>query len=403
MSLQHTPRMPLWRSLIRVGLFILILGLGVIATLIVGEVEGLARADLSNAPVRAITPGQESGVMYTTLADETRPGIYRSEDNGRTWQLAGSGPGVSLNTLAVHPANKAVLYAGAPGGPVATSNNLWRSNDGGQTWHKFFLSLPGNVDGLIPAVTALAVDPNQPESLYVGTDGQGVYHFNVGREGYGYELVGGVSMVDAQVTSLVVGADSRIYALTPEGIFINRDDEAWEKLDTLPDYPVSVATAPTDPQLIYAGSASSGAYRSTDGGHTWTNIAEGLGLIPGAALRVTALTVDKGDARHVAAATAYGIGKRLAGGGIYESKNGGDSWTQLGETDELVNELIFSDGTVHAVIGKGLVRYGTPDKAVPTLPFGLDSLVQLSGLQLFMLALTTGLGGLALISQKKWG
>lgn len=398
---QQTSRMPLWRSLIRVGLFLLILCLGVVATLVVGEVESLARADLSSAPVRAIAPGQEHGVLYATLADETRPGIYRSEDNGRTWQL--TGPGMSLNALAVHPGNKAVLYAGAPGGPVATSNNLWRSNDGGQTWHKFFLSLPGNVDGLIPAVTALAVDRSQPESLYVGTDGQGVYQFNVGRDGYGYELVGGVSMVDAHVTNLAIGPDSRIYALTPEGIFINQDNESWKKLDTLPDYPVSVAVAPTDPLLIYAGSASSGAYRSTDGGRTWTNLAEGLGLIPGAALRVTALTVDEADAQHVAAATAYGIGKRLAGGGIYESKNGGDSWTQLGETEELVNELIFSDGAIQAVTAKGLIRYGTPDTAEPGLPFGLDSLIQLSGLQLFMLALTTGIGGLALISQKKWG
>ncbi|MCL4298179.1 MAG: hypothetical protein KJ077_20740 [Anaerolineae bacterium] len=403
MRLRQRPGMPLWSSIIRVGLFILILGLGVVATLVVGEVESLARADLSSVPVRAVTPGQERGVLYATLADETRPGIYRSEDNGRTWQLASSGPGVSLNALAVHPGNKAVLYAGAPGGPVATSNNLWRSNDGGQTWHKFFLSLPGNVDGLIPAVTALAVDRSQPESLYVGTDGQGVYQFNVGRDGYGYELVGGVSMVDAHVTNLAIGPDSRIYALTPAGIFINRDNESWEKLDTLPDYPVSVAVAPTDPQLIYAGSASSGAYRSTDGGRTWTNIAEGLGLIPGAALRVTALTVDESDAQHVAAATAYGIGKQIAGGSIYESRDGGDSWTQLGETEELVNELIFSDGAIHAVTAKGLIRYGTPDTTEPGLPFGLDSLIQLSGLQLFMLALTTGLGGLALISQKKWG
>lgn len=403
MRVRQAPKRSLWSSFIRVGLFILILGLGTVAALVVGEVESLARADLSNAPVRAITSGQAGGVLYATLADESRRGIYRSEDNGRTWQLSSPGPGMSLNVLAVHPINKTVLYAGAPGGPVATSNNLWRSNDGGQTWHKFFLSLPGNVDGLIPAVTALAVDRSQPESLYVGTDGQGVYHFNVGHDGYGYELVGGVSMYNAHVTNLVVGPDSRVYALTSEGIFTNKDKEAWQKLDTLPDYPVSVAVAATDPQLIYAGSASSGAYRSTDGGRTWTNIANGLGLVPGAALRVTALAVDEANAQHVAAATAYGIGKQLAGGSIYESKDGGDSWTQLGQSDELVKELIFNDGTVHAVTTKGLVRYGTPDKAAPALPFGLDSLTQLSGLQLLVLTLTTGLGGLALIGQKKWG
>jgi photosystem II stability/assembly factor-like uncharacterized protein len=328
-------------------------------------------------------------------------GVYHSNDNGRTWQLTSAGPGVALNTLAVHPANQKVLYAGAAGGPVATSNNLWRSDDGGQTWRKFFLSLPGNVDGLIPAVTTLAVDSYQPESLYVGTDGQGVYRFDVGSDGFGYELVGGVSLYNAHVTDIVVGPDSRVYALTPEGLYINNDDDSWQKLDTVPEYPISLAVAPTDPDTLYVGVPSSGAYRSTDGGRTWEHIAEGLGLVPGAALRVTALAVDEADSWHVAAATAYGIGKQLAGGSIYESKDGGSSWTKLGDTDKIVNELTFSDGTIHAVTDNGLVRYSTPDKPAPALPF-LDSFTQFSGLQFFILALTTGLGGLALVGQKRW-
>jgi photosystem II stability/assembly factor-like uncharacterized protein len=129
-----------------------------------------------------MTVTMDHEILYATLADDSQAGIYRSNDNGRTWQLVSSGPGVTLNALTVHPANQKVLYAGAAGGPV----DLWRSDDGGQTWRKFFLSLPGNVDGLIPAVTALAVDPYQPEALFIGTDGQGVYRFDVGSDGFGY-------------------------------------------------------------------------------------------------------------------------------------------------------------------------------------------------------------------------
>lgn len=398
MRLKRTP-LP---QLMRIGLFIVILIVGTISTLVVGEVEGLARADLSNTPVRAMTTTADNTAMYATVADSERPGIYRSRNNGRAWELVGSGPGVTLNTLAVHPVNQRVLYAGAAGGPVATSNNLWRSDDGGQTWQKFFLSLPGNVDGVIPAVTTLAVDPYQPESLYVGTGGQGVYKFDVGREGVGYELVGGVSLYDAYVTKLVVGPGSDVYALTLEGLYTSRgDDDGWQKLGTVPEYPISLAVAPTDPDTIYAGVPSSGAYISTDGGRTWESIAKGLGLVPGAALRVTALTVDKADSWHVAAATAYGIGKQIAGGGIYESKDGGSSWNKLSDTNKIINELTFDDGTIHAVSDDGVVRYTTPDKPASAIPF-LDSLAQFSGLQLFMLTLTTGLGALALIGQKRW-
>jgi photosystem II stability/assembly factor-like uncharacterized protein len=396
--------MSLIRFLVRISLFIFILVLGTVATLVVGEVEGLARADLSNAPVRAMTNTADNQVLYATLADDAQPGIYRSDDDGRTWQLTGSGPGVPLNVLAVHPVNQTVLYAGAAGGPVATTNNLWRSDDGGQTWRKFFLSLPGSVDGLIPAVTALTIDRNQPNLLYVGTDGQGVYRFNVDYDGYGYELVGGVSLYDAHVTNLEVGPDDRVYALTTEGVVTSKDDDAWRKLETVPDYPVSLAVAPTDPETLYAGVASSGAYRSTDGGRTWEPIAEGLGLVPGAALRVTALTVDQTDSWHVAAATAYGIGKQLAGGGIYESDDGGRKWTKLGDVDDVVTELNFGDnGTIQAATDSGLVRYGPPSRPAPAIPFGLDTLTQLSGPQIFILTLTTGLVGLALVGQKKWG
>jgi photosystem II stability/assembly factor-like uncharacterized protein len=309
---------------------------------------------------------------------------------------------VALNALAVHPANKNVLYAGAPGGSVSQTRNLWRSNDGGETWQPFFLSLPSRPDGLIPAVTALAVDPNQSELLYVGTDGQGVYRFNVGEDGHGYELVGGVSLYNAHVSNIIVGRDSRVYALTGEGLFVSQGNDDWQKLESLPEYAVSLAVAPADPQVLYAGAASSGAYRSTDGGQTWDHISDGLGLVPGAALRVTALAVDEADSQHVAAATAYGIGKQLAGAGIYESENGGSSWSQRAEIEDLVTELTFNDGVIHAVTPKGLTRYGEPDESSPVPSPGLQFLSDLSGTQIFILALTTGLAGLALVGQKDW-
>lgn len=402
MAPQKTPKKSFLNLAVRTGLFILALTLGTVTTLVVGELESLARADLSHAPIQTMATATDGQVLYAALADDSKGAIYRSDDNGQSWQFTSAGPQLTLNTLAVHPGNKNVLYAGAPGGPVNKAHNLWRSDDSGHSWRPFFLSLPARPDGLIPAVTTLTIDPNQPQMLYVGTAGQGVYRFNVGLDGQGYELVGGVSLYDAHVSNLVVGPDSRVYALTSQGLLVSKDKNDWQKLDTLPEYAVSLAVAPTDPQTLYAGAASSGAYRSTDGGKTWDHISDGLGLIPGAALRVTALAVDDADSWHVAAATAYGIGKHLAGGGIYESENGGRSWTQLGEIEDVVTELTFNDGVIHAVTPKGLARYGEPDESAPAIPSGLQALTDLSGIQILILTLTTGLAGLTLIGQKEW-
>jgi hypothetical protein len=125
-------------------------------------------------------------------------------------------------------------------------------------------------------------------------------------------------------------------------------------------------------------------------------------MVSGAALQVTALAADEADSWHVAAATAYGIGKQLTGGGIYESENGGRSWTQLAEIEDLVTELSFNGGVIHAVTPNGLARYGEPAESSPPISSGLQALTDLTGVQILILTLTTGLAGLALIGQKDW-
>jgi photosystem II stability/assembly factor-like uncharacterized protein len=334
-------------------------------------------------------------VLYVGAA----AGIYRSADSGRTWQVVSPGPGVTVNTLAMNPANETMLYAGTAGGPVTTATNLWHSDDQGRTWYKFGLSLPASPERLIPAVTVLAVDPNRPEVLYVGTAGQGVYRFDLNR--VGYELVGGVSLYNAHVKSVGVGANGRVYALTNSGLFVTKGG-AWQRLEAVPEALVSLAVAPSNPQVLYGGSASSGAYRSRDGGQTWEPISAGLGLTPGAALRVTTLTVDEQDSQHLVVATAYGLGSHLAAAGIYESQDAGQQWAKLANLDELVTHLTFNKGAIYAATAKGLIRYGKPIEAAAVIPsLDLRSLANPTITQVLILILTLTLAGLVLMGRRE--
>lgn len=388
---------------VRIVLFAVILTVGTAAALVTGESQGLAMADLSAAPVQAVTTGVQGKVLYADVKGETAAGIYRSEDKGRTWQFVSASPSPALNALTVHPLNSQVVFAGSDGGPVSTTNNLWRSDDGGRTWRKFFLSLPASPDGIVPAVNVLAVDPHQPGLLYVGTDGQGVYSFDVGSDGYGYTLVGDVSLYDAHVKGLVVSSDSRVYALTNNGLFVN-SGEKWQKLESLPELPISLAVAPSDPKVLYAGAPSSGLYRSTDGGQNWKSVSAGLDRIPGAALRITALTIDAENPERVVAATAYGLGSHLAGGGVYESLDGGEQWRKLGEAENLVEQLNLTNSSVVAATNKGLVTYGEPvQPASPVIPIpALQPLANPNGLQIGILILTVALAGLVLVGRLEW-
>jgi photosystem II stability/assembly factor-like uncharacterized protein len=236
--------------------------------------------------------------------------------------------------------------------------------------------------------------------LYVGTDGQGVYRFDEGRNSY--ELIGGVSLYDVHVHGLVISPDSRVYALTSDGLF-STDGYAWQKLESLPELAISLAVAPNDPQRLYAGGTSTGAFRATDGGLTWERISNGLDIVPGAALRVTALAVDEQNPDHVVLATAYGLGSRLARGAIYESTDAGLNWAKLADADSVVINLTFNQGLVYAATANGLVKYGEPDTttSVISLP-DLRPLADPTGTQMLILVLTVVLAGLVLIGRTEW-
>jgi photosystem II stability/assembly factor-like uncharacterized protein len=339
-------------------------------------------------------------VLYAGLSGGSQPtGIYRSDDRGRTWLVVSSGPGIAINTLAVHPLDGAILYAGTAGGPF-TSNNVWRSDDGGKTWHNFYPSLPAGSDRTIPAVTAIVADPNQPEILYIGTDGQGVYRVVEGQPGF--ELIGDMPLSDSHVRQLQFGPNRRLYAVTNAGLFATTDD-TWQKIETLPEVVVSLALASDDPQTLYAGCPTSGVYRSMDGGQTWESTNNGLELIPGVALRITALAVDERNSQHVVAGTAYGIGSRLVSSGIYESRSGGRHWRRVCDADGLLIQLFVDQNGIFAATANGLVCTGQFPQVLSTiLTPDLGQLAHPTGSQMLILVLAVGLGVLVLLGRTEW-
>jgi photosystem II stability/assembly factor-like uncharacterized protein len=392
-------------ALVRIILFVLILSLGTTAALVVDETRGLALTDLSDASVQVMATSAQDNTMYAVLnGGRQSPGIYRSLDNGTTWQRVGSGPSSAVTALAVESKGAerpAVLYAGTAGGPLGKALPLWHSFDGGHTWQPAPLGLPASAEGQVPTITALAVDPTQPGMVYVGTDGQGIYRYDARAEMYGYELIGGLALHDAHVSKLAVGPDGRLYALTGQGLFAS-DGRTWQAL-SLPEAAASLAVAPNDPECLYAGGVSTGVYRSTDGGRTWERADKGIALAPGVALRVTALAIDPNNPQQVAAATAYGVGNKFAPDHIYVSKDGGYSWSKLANAESVVTQLSLEQGVAYAAGDQGLARYGQPmaTSATVTLP-RLRSLANPSGVQVLILVLTAILAALALVGRTEW-
>lgn len=392
---------------IRIVLFAIILTVGTFAALAIDETTGLASTALPHNNVEAVAADPSSEVLYAGLAetDQTTQ-FYISKNNGQSWQAIGTGLDQSITDLAVHPADSNSLYVGTKGGSIdTTTTNLLVSSDSGQEWHAFHLTLPANAERQLPDVTAIAVDPNRPDELYIGTAGQGIYLYDAQPGSYGYELVGGVEMTQLYVKDLVVGPESQIYALTTEGmVVIDRANDAWHTIDTLPDVAVSLAVDPANSQTLYAGTASYGAYRSNDAGQTWEALNnETFGWQPGVMLRVSAITIDKNDPAHLALATAYNVGSEIAGGSLYESTDAGQSWTKLSDTPNAVNSLTISGGGLYGATSAGLVQYREPTAAAVSGPLSnLGNLTNPSGTQLLILVLTIILAGIILIGRIDW-
>src|SRR5207253_8617138 len=124
-----------------------------------------------------------------------------------------------------------------------------------------------------PSITALAIDPQTPTTLYAGTSDRGVFK-SVDAEAT-WSLTG---LTGIPITSLAIDVQnpSTIYAGTQGGgVFrFNSADEGgtWVGKNTgLPNPDVAaVVIDPLPPTTLYAVVPSIGVFKSTNGGDTWT-------------------------------------------------------------------------------------------------------------------------------------
>jgi hypothetical protein len=121
----------------------------------------------------------------------------------------------------------------------------------------------------------------------------------------------------------------------------------------------TIAVDPRDGNTVYAGAASGGVWKSTDGGGTWSPMS-GEGSQP--TLNMGSIAVDPVNPSIIYAGTGEPL-TRAAGRGILKSTNGGVSWTLLGEGSPFLSglstvyrTLVVPGGPVYAAASDGLVR-----------------------------------------------
>lgn len=331
-------------------------------------------------------------------------GVYRSEDAGNTWAAINEGLTYqSIQTLAIDPVTTSTLYAGTGGGVFRSDNGggLWvdKNNNLVATWghdlaldpttiHQgfstayvatddVFSSIDGGTswqwlaDGLEDVkVKSLAIDGSDPDTLYAGTWGDGVFKTTdaglswtpvnsgiVNGSGFAGDIAidptdsdtlyctgrwtvyktvdagnswlpmntGLPTWFTANCLEIDPNAPSTVFIGTDHTVFVTYNaGESWTPSNTgLPDTSfTAVVVDPSNSQIIYAATsfdsfyvADNGVYRSIDGGVTWSEASVGLGN-----LNVRSLTLDPFRPLTLYAGTYDGI---------YQSIDGADTWTLM--------------------------------------------------------------------------
>lgn len=279
---------------------------------------------------------------------------FRSALNPRTspvWIAKGpSNIGGRITTMAISRQNPNILYIGGADGGVLKSTN------GGINWTPLFDDQPSLSMG------AIALDPNNDNIVYVGTgevnssgdsyDGFGMVKstdggatwFSLGLEETRH--IGKIVIDPNNTNTLYIAAMGTLY--TPNatrGVYKSTDGgTTWSRVLFINDSTgvVDLAMNPQNPHILlaaawqrmrgpqgrrYVGGVHTGIYRTTDGGASWSRLANGLPA-PAPNVGRPAVAIAPSNPLVMYAAYADDPGNFF---GVYRSSDGGDSWARTND------------------------------------------------------------------------
>ena len=255
-------------------------------------------------------------LIYSIVVDPNHPdhlfaatdsGFYRSVNGGVSWLSSNNGlPHSNTRKVVMHPTDSNILYLTLHATPnqVPWQGGVYKSTNGGISWMAMntglgqFVGNPAIPDAAL--ITSnyeqLAIDPQNPEVLYVGDHSwttAGVYKSTDGGQHW-INTVNAASLVHGNFVGvgpsvecllMIPTLPGWIYFGTPMEVFLSQDAGAnWRQMDS-DETPggsgfwrgrglettslYDIAVDPTNPNNVYFGFYDIGFQKSMDGGLTF--------------------------------------------------------------------------------------------------------------------------------------
>ena len=221
-------------------------------------------------------------------------GIYKSTDAGKTWTHLGLNDGQQIPALAVDPRDANKVFAAVLGHPYGPNEErgLYRSTDGGQTWQRVIskdentgasdvVIDPSNPDVMFASMWEAREGPWEDNNKHDG-EGGGLFKSTDGGNTW-HAVTNGLPKDLAQIYVAIAPSDSRrVYATLAQAggkLGVYRSDDGGDSWAQITDDPrpagrigggdLSIPKVdPKNPDLLYV--VSTVTMRSSDGGKTWS-------------------------------------------------------------------------------------------------------------------------------------
>lgn len=282
---------------------------------------GGQRRSLSGTNIRTFTQDPQDAKAFYAGTDTE--GAYYSWDGGEAWWALGSPfAQAQVDAIVVHPKEKCSLF-------VAAGKKVFRSTDCSRSWQSSDFDV---------TVSALAIDPIAPSTLYAGNT-----RGDVLKSADGGKSWRAIHRLENRIERLLIAPPAgagkpTIYAATRSaGIYRSPDDgTTWSDLRRgLQDYPAAfeyrqlVLAFETPGTLLYA--SKYGILRSSDAGLTWQPLT--LITAPGT-VDISSLAVNPKESDEIAYTTASTF---------YKSSDAGRNWVSKKLPTSRTVSLLYVD------------------------------------------------------------
>lgn len=229
---------------------------------------------------------------------------------------SGSLTDASPRAVALHPINPDTWWVG-------TGDGVFRTTDAGASWTLLADGFP-----IGHRATALALNPDVPETIVVGTEGPGGPRLVVSGDGGDSWTRIDVAATGEAITAVAWAGEGGSVLLAADGDAVYRSDDgglSWSATLSGNALPRLLETTAVMPDFVFA--AGEGVRISDDAGATWIDVSTGL------------CDVDGCPVSDLAIAGSYLFAAR-SGSGLFRLPGGEDEWTRLTDTGLASAQLV---------------------------------------------------------------